>query len=233
MAGQYCGKIFADLGADVILVEPPGGSSVRREGPFLDPSRIAETSLTFSYFQHRQAKHCRRYRFSCRPEVLRKVVGTADLDARDGKAGPMKRETWISAPWSTASRSVVTSITPFGQTGPYANYESERRHVGARGAAGARGLFRQRTIRGLRKPGYTAHAQLLRLRRSWRCSRMKKSNEARGRHIDVSIQNAWCSRWKRTRPSNTIFQKILRKAKAGSKNWLAPASSRVRTDTST
>src|ERR1700751_3587367 len=36
LAGQYCGKQFADLGADVILIEPVGGSPVRREGPFLD-----------------------------------------------------------------------------------------------------------------------------------------------------------------------------------------------------
>jgi hypothetical protein len=48
MAGQYCGKMFADLGAEVILVEPPGGSSIRREGPFLNDRPHHETSLTFT-----------------------------------------------------------------------------------------------------------------------------------------------------------------------------------------
>ncbi len=33
--GNYAGKLFADLGADVILVEPPHGSELRREGPFI------------------------------------------------------------------------------------------------------------------------------------------------------------------------------------------------------
>ena len=32
--GLLCGQILADLGADVIAVEPPGGNSARRLGPF-------------------------------------------------------------------------------------------------------------------------------------------------------------------------------------------------------
>src|SRR3546814_6122998 len=47
--GNYCGKLFADLGADVVLVEPPGGSSARRVGPFLDERPGLERSLTFTY----------------------------------------------------------------------------------------------------------------------------------------------------------------------------------------
>src|ERR1700740_718152 len=50
MAGQYCGKQFADLGADVILIEPLAGSDVRRDGPFLDDKAHIEFSLTFIYF---------------------------------------------------------------------------------------------------------------------------------------------------------------------------------------
>ena len=33
---QYCGKLMADLGADVITIEPPGGQTTRSVGPFLD-----------------------------------------------------------------------------------------------------------------------------------------------------------------------------------------------------
>src|ERR1700749_3408773 len=49
LAGQYCGKQFADLGADVILIEPVGGSPVRREGPFLNDRAHVEFSLQFPY----------------------------------------------------------------------------------------------------------------------------------------------------------------------------------------
>ena len=34
MNGQYCGKLLADMGADVIKVEPPAGEAARRVGPF-------------------------------------------------------------------------------------------------------------------------------------------------------------------------------------------------------
>ncbi len=33
--GVYCGKLLADVGADVIKVEPPGGDAMRRTGPFV------------------------------------------------------------------------------------------------------------------------------------------------------------------------------------------------------
>src|SRR2546421_7856160 len=43
--GLLCGEIPADLGADVIAVEPPGGSSARKLGPFVDGIRDPERSL--------------------------------------------------------------------------------------------------------------------------------------------------------------------------------------------
>ena len=35
-SAAFAGRVLADLGAEVILVEPPGGNSIRRDGPFLD-----------------------------------------------------------------------------------------------------------------------------------------------------------------------------------------------------
>ena len=43
--GLLCGKILADLGADVIQVEPPGGSSARKTGPFYNDDVHPEKSL--------------------------------------------------------------------------------------------------------------------------------------------------------------------------------------------
>ncbi len=43
--GLLCGKILADLGADVIQVEPPGGSDARRRGPFFNDEAHPEKSL--------------------------------------------------------------------------------------------------------------------------------------------------------------------------------------------
>ena len=48
--GQWCGKMMADLGADVIKVEPPGGQSTRRVGPFLNDVAHPERSLYFWHY---------------------------------------------------------------------------------------------------------------------------------------------------------------------------------------
>jgi crotonobetainyl-CoA:carnitine CoA-transferase CaiB-like acyl-CoA transferase len=47
--GQLCGQILGDLGADVILVEPPGGSRSRR-GPFYQDEPHPDRSLYFWAF---------------------------------------------------------------------------------------------------------------------------------------------------------------------------------------
>jgi len=48
--GQFCGKLFADLGADLIKIEPPGGEATRRVGPFLDDIPHPDRSLAFWYY---------------------------------------------------------------------------------------------------------------------------------------------------------------------------------------
>ena len=48
--GEYCGKLLADFGAEVIKVEPPGGSPSRGEPPFKDDRPGPDRSLPFLYF---------------------------------------------------------------------------------------------------------------------------------------------------------------------------------------
>src|SRR5689334_7962639 len=49
--GAMCGKIFADLGAEVIKIEPPTGCSTRRIPPFLDGRASDDRSLYFLAYQ--------------------------------------------------------------------------------------------------------------------------------------------------------------------------------------
>src|SRR5919108_4330489 len=48
--GAYCGLLLANLGAEVILIEPPGGDAMRSQGPFKGDVADAEGSLAFAAY---------------------------------------------------------------------------------------------------------------------------------------------------------------------------------------
>src|ERR1700745_1379997 len=91
LAGQYCGKQFADLGADVILVEPVGGSPVRREGPFLGDRAHVEFSLQFAYFNAGKRGIALDLDRPKSQHILRQLAGDADLIIEGEKPGVMER----------------------------------------------------------------------------------------------------------------------------------------------
>lgn len=124
--GNYCGKLFADMGADVILVEPPGGSRLRFEPPFLNDVAGPERSLAFAY--HNTSKRGISLNLDCASgqELFRKLVASSDIVLETEKPGVMQQR---GLDYGVLSRLkpglVLTSITAFGQAGPYAQYESE------------------------------------------------------------------------------------------------------------
>jgi benzylsuccinate CoA-transferase BbsE subunit len=122
----YCGKMFADLGADVVLIEPPGGCRLRRERPFIDDNPGLETSLAFAY--HNTSKRGITLNLSAEEgcALFRRLAGTADLILEAEKPGVMdERGLAHAALTRTNPKLVMTSITAFGQAGPYSQFESE------------------------------------------------------------------------------------------------------------
>lgn len=217
MAGQYCGKMFADLGAEVILVEPPGGSSTRREGPFLDHRIHAENSLTFSYFNTGKRSIIVDIDSRAGQDVLRKLIGTADLVLETDRPGAMKeRGLDFGALVDSIPDIVVTSITPFGQTGPYANYESEDIVMLAIGGLLALGgYFDSEPIAAHGNQAYLAAAQFAAVASLMALyANEKKPGDARGRHIDVSIQECVVLALENTAQQYDL-QKITRGREAG------------------
>jgi len=119
--GNYAGKLFADMGADVILVEPPAGSELRRAPPFIDDVPGIERSLGFAYQNTSKRGICLDLDTPSGRELLRALAATADLVIETAPPGWMA-ERGIGYADLAAARAqiVVASITPFGQTGPYA-----------------------------------------------------------------------------------------------------------------
>ena len=124
--GQYCGKLFADLGADVILIEPPGGSPVRRQGPFIGDVRHPEASIPFTYLNTSKRSLCLDLDRHEDRQLFRRLASGADLVIDTEKPGRMAARGLGWGELSKLRPSLVhTSITPFGQTGPCADWEAD------------------------------------------------------------------------------------------------------------
>lgn len=121
--GQLCGQILADLGADVILVEPPGGSPARRIGPFRGDTPDPNASLAFWSFNRNKRSVTLDLESEEGRERFRALVRTADFVIESFAPGHLNRlGLGYDALRAINPRLVMVSITPFGQEGPKADW---------------------------------------------------------------------------------------------------------------
>lgn len=123
---QYCGKMFAELGADVVLIEPPGGSSLRTVPPFIGDQPGTERSLAYAYFNTSKRGITLDLSKPKGGELFRTLAKDADLVIESEKPGVMSK--WGCGYPELSARKpslVMASFTGFGQTGPYADWEWE------------------------------------------------------------------------------------------------------------
>jgi benzylsuccinate CoA-transferase BbsE subunit len=124
--GNYCGKLFADLGADVILVEPPAGAPTRRMHPTIEGRTDADASLLFRYNNANKRGMVIDLDTSAGQDLFRTLAARAHLVIETERPGVMAARGLGHADLrAIAPHLVMTSITPFGQTGPYAQWEAE------------------------------------------------------------------------------------------------------------
>ena len=123
--GLLCGKMLADLGADVVQVEPPGGSPARNVGPFYHDNPGPERSL----FWWANCANKRGITLNVATDdgaaLLRRLVANADFLLESADPGTMAG-LGLAYPDLQAlnPRLVMVSITAFGQDGPYADYQA-------------------------------------------------------------------------------------------------------------
>ena len=113
------GKLFADAGAEVILVEPPGGDRTRTYAPFLDDVPHAERSLTFWHYNTSKLGTTLDLDDARGRELLLRLLETADVfleSERPGRLGALGLDYEALHPRYPGL--VMLSITPFGPDGP-------------------------------------------------------------------------------------------------------------------
>src|SRR5581483_6678569 len=121
---QYCGKLLADMGAEVIKVEPPGGVPSRHVGPFRNDVPDPNQSLLFWAFNTNKRSVVLDLEDEGARATVRRLIAGADIlleDARPGYLAGLGLGYEELA--SGHPRLIYTSITPFGQTGPLAGWK--------------------------------------------------------------------------------------------------------------
>ena len=120
----YCGKLLADLGADVIRIEPPGGDPSRHTGPFHKDVPDPERSLLWWSYNTSKRGITLDLETADGKDILRRLAGTADAVIESFPPGHLDTLGLGYAGLSEINPGiVVTSISPFGQTGPYSNWK--------------------------------------------------------------------------------------------------------------
>ncbi len=123
--GTLCGKIFADLGADVIKVEPLEGSPTRRIPPFLDDSPGLDSSLYFIAYEAGKRSATLNLERADGRELVRALAVKADFLIESFQPGYMDTlGLGFEHLAALNPRLVYVSITPFGDRGPGRDYRA-------------------------------------------------------------------------------------------------------------
>ncbi len=123
VAGPYASKLLSDQGADVIKLEPPGGDPSRTFGPFPNDEPHPERSGLFLHLNRNKRSVVVDPAGKEGAEIVRTLAAEAHIVLEDYAPGSANAWGWG---WQTLHAAnpamVMTSITPFGQTGPYRDY---------------------------------------------------------------------------------------------------------------
>ncbi|HUB11971.1 MAG TPA: CoA transferase [Acetobacteraceae bacterium] len=124
-AGQFCGKLLGDLGADVIKIEPPGGERCRHVGPFLDDIPHPERSLSFWYYNTSKRGITLDLNAADGRRIFARLAATADVVLETFRPGHLAALGFDYASLHEQNpRLIMCALTPFGQTGPWRDYAS-------------------------------------------------------------------------------------------------------------
>jgi crotonobetainyl-CoA:carnitine CoA-transferase CaiB-like acyl-CoA transferase len=117
--GAHCARILADLGADVVKIEPPGGDPARRLGPFVDDRPDLERSLFWAALNANKRGITLSLGSQSGRDLFRRLVERADVVVESFAPGALDD---LGVGFATLAswnpRLILTSVAPYGQEGP-------------------------------------------------------------------------------------------------------------------
>ena len=126
IAAPFAGKLFAEHGAEVLKVEPPGGDRLRRRPPFAGDAPGPERSGPFFYVNTGKRSVVLDLNRAAARAIFEQMLAEADILLEDTPDG------WLAArglaPPALSRRFpslIIVSVTPFGRTGPNRAYRGD------------------------------------------------------------------------------------------------------------
>ncbi len=189
------GRILADLGAEVILVEPRQGSPVRHDAPYLDDEAGPERSFAHIYFNTNKRSVVLDLDDEGDQDHFRRLVGSADVFLETCPPGWLGERGLDYNQLKRLNRRLIQcSVTPFGLTTPWRNRRANDLVAGAAGGLiQVSGSPRGIPCQGGANPSYTmaglaaASSILIALHQR---DFGAEDRDGAGLHIDLSMQEA-------------------------------------------
>ena len=193
VSGPYCAKLFADLGAEVIKIEEPGsGDKARTRGPYPGDAPHAERSALFLYLNTNKKGITLDPKNEDGKKIFLDLVRWADILIEDNSPKVMEE---LGLTYETLKeinpKLILTSITPFGQTGLYRDYKAHPLNVihGAGGGYLTPGDSPNLEREPLKSGGYLDEGAVgLSAAFAAGCALFSRWFTGSGQHVDVSKQ---------------------------------------------
>lgn len=193
VAASYATKLLADLGADVVKVEPPGGDAARRRGPFAGGDVHPERSGLFIYLNTNKRSVVLDLADERGRALLDHLLSGADLLVHN-LPPPVMDATGITYEAIAARhpRLVMTSITPYGLSGPRRDWlATDLTLWNAGGIAYLNGSPDAEDLPPLAPFGHQAEYQgALNAALASLAALLARQRSGRGQHVVVSMQEA-------------------------------------------
>ncbi|MBI2964415.1 MAG: CoA transferase [Deltaproteobacteria bacterium] len=197
VAAPYAAKLFGHLGADVVKVEPPAGDPLRRRGPFLARQPHPERGGLHLYLDQAKRGVVIDPSRSADRRRLRRLVAAADVVIAGGSPRALEeRGLGYAGLREINPRIVVTTIAPFGLSGPRRDWAATEIVEAAAGGwlHASPGGLRDPALPPLKAFGQQAdfqagvHAAIVTLG-----ALLARERTGRGQHVDVNVQAAIAS----------------------------------------
>jgi len=188
--GAYATKLLADLGADVIRIEPRDGDPVRGIGPFLGEAASADRSLYFWNLNTNKRSITLDIATAEGRTVFEKLVESADVVVETFAPGYMASLGLGYERLAEINPGIVmTSVTGFGQDGPHASYAwSDIVGVAMSGMMTLAGDKDDPPNRPYGNQGYVGAG--IQAAAGTLMAILHRDNTGAGQHVDVSMQEA-------------------------------------------